>query len=1013
LPNVHEAAAQRVPPPAPKVQAGVAALSLVFGTVALVVGLQVRPLETADVVRAVAEALAVVVPVFVGLYAIRREQTARFARLLLIAGLAWAPSTLAMSSNSVAYSIGRIWAWGVLAWIIYLLLAFPVGRVTTRADRWLVGAGVVSVALLYLPTALFAEFPVPSPWSSCGTHCPANAFVVVDSKPAWVSTVERGRDLTASLLYVAAATRVAFRWARGSRVARRVLGPVFAFALVYLGAAAAFLAARRGAGDARLTEALGLLALIATPALTLAFLAGLMRWRITALHSWRRLAPEVHGPRAAGGVRDVIAEAIRDPSLEIGYWYGDHARWVNEQGLPFALPPAGSVRALTEVAAQGELVAILVHDNSNLAEPAIREVIQGVAMMALVNQQVEAEAQARLRELSESRARIIEAIDKDRLRIERDLHDGAQQRLIALKVAADRGAGGAGAQANGTGELFRRIAAEATAALDDVRALARGVYPPLLRDHGLVEALRDAVSRSGLWADVRARNVGRYPQEIEAAVYFSCLEAVQNAEKHASARSVSINLRAGGDVVFEVRDDGSGFEIDQVREGTGLTNMRDRVAALGGSLTVESVVGEGTLVAGRVPIRPDHVPVEIERFVLRATDALEDALAIYRAVRTARGTIVDFAVEHVNDAACTLSGMTRDAQVGKTLGQLRRDYVRSPLFDWHCKALESAEPMLREDVEYVGPPGSRRIHAAYETRAVALGGGRLAILWRDTTGPKRAQIDLELRADALAGEGAAVCVVRASTRAILYANREFERMLGYARGELEGRPATDFDADLPAPERFVPRTRSDDDVLEVRLRRSDGSIICCELTLDGFDHPDLGWCWVAVHRDVTALKEHQAAVEWQRDHLQRALRGLPALAYSTDRDLKPTVLFDSLVRPDGGERRSGSDEELFGTALAREVGQLNRRERTPASTLGAGGTRVTTVSASQSCRPRRRSFSRIGTNPASRGSAASAVPPTRRRARAARTRPPSGRVTRMLMTRSPGVWPVVVQKAAA
>jgi PAS domain S-box-containing protein len=926
LPNVDEAAVQRVPqPPAPILQAGVAALSLVFANVALVVGLRMRPLETADVVRAVAEALAVVVPVFVGLYAIRREQTARFARLLLIVGLAWAPSTLAMSSNSVAYSIGRIWAWGVLVGIVYLLLAFPVGRLTTPADRWIVRAAAVTVAVLYLPTALFAEFPVPSPWSSCGTDCPANAFAVVDSKPAWIFTVERVRDLTASALYVAAATRVAFRWVRGSRVARRVLGPVFAFALVYLGAAAAFLAARRGVGDARLTEALGLLALIATPALTLAFLAGLMRWRVTALHSWRQLAPEVHGPRAAGSVHDVIAEAIRDPSLEIGYWDADNGRWINEEGLPFALPAAGSVRALTEVSANGEPVAILVHDNSNLAEPAIREVIQGVAMMALVNQQIEAEARARLRELSQSRTRIVEAIDKDRLRIERDLHDGAQQRLIALKVAADRGAEVAGSEAYGTGELFKRIAAEATAALDEVRSLARGVYPPLLGDHGLVEALRDAVGRSGLRAEVRARNIGRYPQEIEAAVYFSCLEALQNAEKHASARSVSINLRSNGEVVFEVRDDGSGFEIDEVCEGTGLNNMRDRVAALGGSLRIESVVGEGTLVAGSVPIRPDHVPVEIERLVLRATDALEDALGIYRAVRTASGTIVDFAVEHVNDAASALSGMTRDAQVGKTLGQLRPEYVRSPLFDWHCKALESGEPMLREDVEYVGPPGSRRIQAAYETRVVALGAGRLALLWRDTTVLKRAQSDLELRADALAGESAAVCVVRASTTSILYANREFERMLGYAEGELEGRPATDFDADPPAPERFVPRSQPGDDLLEVRLRRSDGSIICCELTLDGFDHPDLGWCWVAVHRDVTALKEDQAAVEWQRDHLQRALRGLPALAYSTDRDLKPTVLFDSLVRPEGGERRSGSDEELFGKSLAGEVAELNRR----------------------------------------------------------------------------------------
>jgi PAS domain S-box-containing protein len=925
--QLHDAAHDRLPPLAPGLRIAAPVLAICAGAAALWLGLRVRPLGAADVVRAIATALAIVLPVLVGLFASGREQTTRFARLLLVGGLIWAPSALALSSNSVAYSVGRTWGWGLVIWIAYLILAFPLGRLTSAVDRWFLRLAVVTLGLLYLPTVLFTEFPVASPWSGCDHACPDNAFVISSSEPGVIGSLVGVRGVVTPVLYLGAATSLAFRWRRGSAATRHVHGPVFALGLANLLLASVFLIIRGTVGPAVVAEWVGLLWLVTTPGLVLAFLAGLIRWRLAARGTRRQLAPETHGAEAARGVRDVIAAAIRDPSLESGYWDRGRGRWIDDDGLPFALPAAGSVRELTEVTAHGELVALLVHESSDLAEPAIREVVQGVAIMALVNQGIEAAARARLRELSRSRARIVEAIDRDRLRIERNLHDGAQQRLIALKIAADRGAMLADEGDPRAGDVLRRIAFEAGAALDDVRSLARGVFPPLLGDHGIVEALRDTGNRSPLRVTVHARGVGRYPQEVEAAVYFSCLEALQNAEKHASARSVSITLSANGEIIFEVRDDGRGFAPEAAQQGTGLTNMRDRVTALGGSLRVESVLGGGTLIAGRLPAQPQHVPVEIERLVLRVTDELEDALGIYRAVRTASGEIVDFAVEHVNDTACAVLGLARDAQVGKTVGQLQPEFVRSPLFYWLCDALEASEPMAREDIEYVGEAGARRIQVAYETRAVAVGAGRLALLWRDITDRKRVQRELELRSKALAGEGAAVCIVRAATTGILYANREFERMLGYSYGELEGRAATDFDVDARRAARFVTLGSGNEaaNVFETRLRRSDGSIIWCEVTLEGFEDPDLGWCWVAVHREVTAVREHAVAIAQRREHLERALKGLPVLAYTTDPELRPTLLFDSLLQPGQQEPRSGSNEELFGTDLAGHVADLNQR----------------------------------------------------------------------------------------
>jgi signal transduction histidine kinase len=230
------------------------------------------------------------------------------------------------------------------------------------------------------------------------------------------------------------------------------------------------------------------------------------------------------------------------------------------------------------------------------------------AGLVLRNVRLTEELLARLEELRASRQRLVTAQDAERRRLERNIHDGAQQQLVALAIKLrlarqlnERDP----ARAN---ELLEQSVGEVTEALEDLRDLARGIYPPLLAEQGLVTALEAQARRSAVPVDIRADGVGRYPQETEAAVYFCCLEALQNVAKYAQASSASIRLAARDEeLTFKVSDDGIGFETGAGGYGTGLQGMADRLAALGGNMHIDSKPGEGTTVTGRLPARMNVV----------------------------------------------------------------------------------------------------------------------------------------------------------------------------------------------------------------------------------------------------------------------------------------------------------------------------------------------------------------------------------------------------------------------
>ena len=208
-----------------------------------------------------------------------------------------------------------------------------------------------------------------------------------------------------------------------------------------------------------------------------------------------------------------------------------------------------------------------------------------------------------IEDLRSSRLRLVAAQDEERRRLERNIHDGAQQQLVALAVKVRLAEGLVGQDEQRQREALHGILDDAQDALENLRDLARGIYPPLLADRGLPEAIEAQARKAPFPVTVDHDGVGRYPRDVEAAVYFSALEALQNVAKYAEASNVVVRLRRDrGDLAFSVEDDGRGFDVRATPYGMGLQNMADRLAALGGTLDVRSAPDQGTTVSGRIPI---------------------------------------------------------------------------------------------------------------------------------------------------------------------------------------------------------------------------------------------------------------------------------------------------------------------------------------------------------------------------------------------------------------------------
>jgi len=477
---------------------------------------------------------------------------------------------------------------------LHLFLAFPSGRLQSRFERGLVAFMYVAVPLFSLAGQMAAPYGLASdPHASC-PGCPRNLLLVQRNREIW-NTIGNLGALVVIAALVTATVLLIGHVRRSSGATRRALTPVVlsaAAAAVLLGAVlvvSAFGVQTEGSLLLWLADA-------AIAAIPVAFLVGLLR---TRLHrsAVADLVLELGSLPSSAQLRGALAHCLGDPTLEVAFWLPDHRRYVDPDGN--AIDPDGDPeRAVTVLGRAGKRLAALVHDPALLDEPELLDAVGAAASLALENARLQAELRAQLAELRASRARIVEAGDAERRRLERDLHDGAQQHLLGIRLAlqlvrARLADGGASAD-----ELLAEADAEVVDALAELRALARGIHPAILNEEGLAPALAALARRAPVPVDVAVCRE-RLPAAVETTAYFVSAEALANVAKHAHASHASIEVtQANGCVAVEVADDGvGGADL----AGAGLCGLRDRVEALDGRLSVESPVGGGTRVSAAIP----------------------------------------------------------------------------------------------------------------------------------------------------------------------------------------------------------------------------------------------------------------------------------------------------------------------------------------------------------------------------------------------------------------------------
>jgi signal transduction histidine kinase len=524
-----------------------------------------------------------------GLIAWQRHPAERIGLLFTIVGYAWFLPALTRLHDPLPFTIG--WLTGSLyqASLAHLALAWPYGRLRTRLDRAVVAANYAWNIGINVVQMLFWDPRT----NGCGPACPANLLLVHGSTRLFstVGTVNAvvGIGLTAAVIAL-----IAWHWRSARGYARRAMTSLVWVALP-IGAYILVLETPSDLGLSSLvTQGVAPLILIAAPA---AYAIGVVR-----AHSARRavgaaLVSLEPGP-PPGRLRDALAAALGDPALQLAFRVPGHGgyRDTGDQAVDPARLPAG--RMLTVLDPAGD--AVLIHHEELRHEPDLVKVTVTAAGLALEHSRLQAEVQAQLEQVRASRARIVQAGDAARRRLERDLHDGAQQRLVTLSLALGMARSRAAGADPELVALIESAGKEAQEALVELRELARGIHPAVLTETGLAGGIQALVERSPVVTTIVAVPPGRLPAAIEATAYFVVSEALANVAKHALAGSAQVTIRRlPGRLLVQVTDDGAGGARPE--GGSGLRGLADRVASVGGVLLIDSAPGCGTRLEAELP----------------------------------------------------------------------------------------------------------------------------------------------------------------------------------------------------------------------------------------------------------------------------------------------------------------------------------------------------------------------------------------------------------------------------
>jgi signal transduction histidine kinase len=520
--------------------------------------------------------------VLCGLFAWWRRPDSRFGVLMVAAGLANFISTLSWTTNDLTFTLGQALDLVPPVLFMHVFLAFPSGRLRGPLERALVASAYVAAVVLQLTRMPFGGF---------GPH---NLLEVSPNEDAALLSLRVALLTMSAFCLAGVAVLLLRRRDRGRPVRRSRVVIVDAFALGLVMIAGLFVSA---SFNGPITHQIRWATFATLSLAPLVFLAALLNARL-ARAAVGDLLLELPTEPAPADLRDSLARALRDPSLELAYWLPDFGVYADLDGRALELPDLDG-RATTLIDRNGVHVAALIHDPALEDEPELLDGVQAAAGIALENARLQAELRARLEEIRGSRARIVEAARHERQLLERNLHDGAQQRLIALSLDLSQLKGRVDGEPEVTAGIDR-ARREIAASLAELREISSGLHPAVVSGHGLGVALEQLAARARLPVELNVDVDGRLAEPLEVAAYYVVSESLANIAKHAQAKTARVEvLKEENELVLEIVDDGIGGADSE--RGTGLRGLADRVESLDGRLLVWTPPGGGTRVRAEIP----------------------------------------------------------------------------------------------------------------------------------------------------------------------------------------------------------------------------------------------------------------------------------------------------------------------------------------------------------------------------------------------------------------------------
>ena len=517
-----------------------------------------------------------------GAIAWRQRPESRLGTLMVVAGAVVFLSFLNWSNVSVLYTIGGAADLLPPALFLHVFLGYPTGRLESVADRVVVVCGYC-VALLAPIGLVF------------GNGDTRNLLAIADQPETYMTFVSIELVAMSALLIVATTLLIGRRWRKGRPLRPTIGYLVNSFSLALLMLALLYLVQQFG--WTTIAEPVRLIAFASIGLAPVVFLVGLLAVRLGQASVGELVVALGVNPGPAK-LQEAVVHALRDPSARLAYWLPEFNSYADVDGRQLEMVETAG-RSTTAIIRDGVMVAKLLHDSELEDEPQLLSSVASALGMTIENAKLQVELRARLEELRGSRTQILEAEQRARRRLERDLHDGAQQRLVSLSLRLGELTSGLGEdpELKDTIELARQ---EVTASLSELRDLARGIHPAAVSDYGLAVALESVATRSPIPVELIDEVGGRLPEPVELAAFYIVCEALANIAKHARASSSTVTLtRVYGNLVIEVTDDGVGGATAD--DGTGLRGLADRVEALDGRLQVWSPVGAGTRIRAELP----------------------------------------------------------------------------------------------------------------------------------------------------------------------------------------------------------------------------------------------------------------------------------------------------------------------------------------------------------------------------------------------------------------------------